>query len=80
MASVPPPGVHAEHILPGGATDGEDDMDSTGGDDEMVSGGDECTEAIAAARARTPRQFPNVFRSPGIGPRWGLTLRLITWV
>ena len=56
-ASAPPKGVKAEPILPWGATAGEDITDSTGGEDEMVSGGEGGALDIAAAHAHRANMF-----------------------
>ena len=51
-ASFPPKVVRAELIPLWGATDGDEDIDSIGSDDEIVSGGEGGAAAIAAAHAR----------------------------
>ena len=50
-ATAPPKGVKAEPILLWGAAAGEDITDSTGGEDEMVSGGEDGAVVIAPAHA-----------------------------
>ncbi len=50
-ASVLPKGVKDEPILLWGATAGEDTTDSTGGEDEIVNGGEDGAVVIAPAHA-----------------------------
>ena len=71
-ATAPPKGVKAEPILLWGAATGEEITDSTGGEDEIVNGGEEGAVVIAAAHAhraiwcftRRPWKKPSLWLLP----------------